>query len=272
MKSKLVLAVFTVLLVSVFCANAFAFDSGSTGSLGALNPTTNTEIELPADGILNYTTVNIPSGVTVTFKKNSANTPVYMLATGNVTIAGAISVNGSAGNALMPGKGGPGGYDGGIGAAVGSCGGTGLGFGGGQSAKQVSTPMTYGAGGGGGGFGTAGSNGNQYIATYATGGPGGLTYGNENLLPITGGSGGGGGCSSAGGGYYAGGGGGGGGAIVIASSGTINVTGSITANGSSGASIVYSSGGGGSGGAIKLMADIINGNGNFSYWRRCRQL
>lgn len=55
---------------------AQTFNSGSTGSLGAFAPTINTTIALPPDGVLNYTTVNIPSGVTVTFTPNAANTPV----------------------------------------------------------------------------------------------------------------------------------------------------------------------------------------------------
>jgi len=42
------------------------------GADGALAPTVNTEITRPASGILNYTTVNIPAGVTVTFKKKNA--------------------------------------------------------------------------------------------------------------------------------------------------------------------------------------------------------
>lgn len=50
-----------------------AFSSGSTGSLGALAPASNTTVVLPADGILNYTTVTIPAGVTVTFQRNAAN-------------------------------------------------------------------------------------------------------------------------------------------------------------------------------------------------------
>jgi len=52
-------------------SSAFAgsFVSGSTGVDGAFNPTTNTELQMPANGIFNFTTVNIPAGVTVTFKK-----------------------------------------------------------------------------------------------------------------------------------------------------------------------------------------------------------
>ena len=38
---------------------------------------------------------NIPSGITVTFKRNTANTPIVILATGNVTISGTIDVSGA---------------------------------------------------------------------------------------------------------------------------------------------------------------------------------
>lgn len=269
MKRLAALAIFVLVSFAFLIAGtAFAFDSGSTGADGAFSPTASTEVQLPENGILNYTTVNIPSGVTVTFKKNTSNTPVYMLATGDVTIAGIISVSGTSGNVLTPGKGGQGGFDGGLGGAVNYCGGTGLGFGGGKSAQKVSATLIYGAGGGGGGFGAGGNVGGTISGSYSTGGAGGGTYGNVNLLPMIGGSGGGGGCASNG--YIGASGGGGGGAIVIATSGTINVTGSITTNGGAGASYggccwTYNgAGGGGSGGAIRLLANIIKGEGTIS--------
>ena len=104
-----------------------AFVSGSTGADGAFSPTVNTVVTLPPDGIFNYTTVNIPVGVTVTFRKNVTNTPLVMLATGNVTVAGTLQLSGTnstnvgaagdgnLGDDGQPGVGGPGGYDGGIG-------------------------------------------------------------------------------------------------------------------------------------------------------------
>jgi len=72
-----------VLLIGSEDVWAQAFNSGSTGALGAFSPATNTVVTLPADGILNYTTVTIPAGVTVTFQRNATNTPVTMLATGS---------------------------------------------------------------------------------------------------------------------------------------------------------------------------------------------
>ena len=60
---------------------AQTFSSGSTGADGAFSPTANTTLTPPANGVFNFTTVNIPAGVTVTIQKNAANTPATMLAT-----------------------------------------------------------------------------------------------------------------------------------------------------------------------------------------------
>jgi len=61
------------------------------------------------------------------------------------------------------------------------------------------------------------------------------------------------------------GGGGGGGAILLASSGTVDVTGSILANGGAGGDVAGQdsggAGGAGSGGAIRIIATSISGNG-----------
>ena len=276
---KVTLNLFQGLMVSIFILlltnTASAFDSGSTGALGAFNPQTNIEVDISLypDGKLNYTTVNIPAGVTVTFKKNANNTPVYILATGNVTIAGTISVNGTAGGVQSAGKGGPGGFDGGLGGDIAIPGGKALGPGAGNPGSVSSVPASYCAGGGGGGgFGSNGSNGDGN-SQYAPGGSGGGKYGDGKLLPMIGGSGGGGGAGHLSTFYQTrgGGGGGGSGAILIASGssstiGTITVTGSITANGGNGANNGQCGGGGGagSGGAIKLMADTISVSGTIS--------
>lgn len=255
-----------IMIIAGTAGSALAFNSGSTGADGAFSPTVNTEIQLPESGILNYTTVNIPTGVTVTFKKNTTNTPVYLLATGDVSIAGTINVKGGNGNMSAPGSGGPRGFDGGVGASPDACGGTGMGPGGGKNATRVMS-IVYASGGGGGGFSSAGATAGTTSSSYSLGGVGGTTYGNVSLLPLIGGSGGGGGCASASASTnFSGGGGGGGGAILIASSGTIDLTGTLTADGgvSGTGSTVSGSGGGGSGGAIKLMADLIKGNGTLT--------
>src|SRR6266581_7494969 len=119
-------AVVVMLLLCAFPVAAQAFSSGSTGSLGAFAPDCNPKpctisplVTLPPDGVLNYTTVTVPLNVTVMFTPNAANTPVTLLATGDVTITGTLSVNGfpgatSGGNPPSPGgAGGPGGFAGG---------------------------------------------------------------------------------------------------------------------------------------------------------------
>lgn len=261
---------------------AFAFNSGSTGADGAFSPTVSQEVVLPPSGVFNFTNVNIPAGVTITFKKNVANTPVVILASGDVAIAGTINVSGTAspgagaggtgalGDDGMPGIGGPGGYDGGRGGQRGqlNAGGGGLGPGGGGAGTPLWVPSwreNTSIGGGGAGFGAAGTI-NAWAGYAANTGVGGALYGSSLLLPLIGGSGGGGGCSNP---AMAGsGGGGGGGAILVAASGTINITGSLLANGgASGATSgdgYSSSGGGGSGGAIRLTATTVAGNGTIS--------
>jgi hypothetical protein len=236
-------------------ASAQTFDSGSTGADGALAPVSGTvTLTLPPSGVFNFTTINIPAAVTLKFTRNAANTPVTLLASGAVTIAGTIDIrggnasNGGGGTPLASngGLGGPGGFDGGSGAngVAATLGGSGLGPGGSVGVSGS---------GGGGSFGTAGTN-------SSNGGLGGPTYGTEALLPIIGGSGGAGGGSGLG--SFSGGGGGGGGAILIASSSTITFTGSITAAGGAGGGGIGSpqAGGGGAGGAVRLVATTVTGN------------
>lgn len=89
------------LLAFVVCALPLLaqaqFNSGSTGADGALDlstcPTAICEVQLPESGVLNYTTVNIPSQKILRFKRNSRNTPVILLAQGNVVISGGIGVD-----------------------------------------------------------------------------------------------------------------------------------------------------------------------------------
>ena len=85
----------------------------SDGSDGAFNPTTNVEIDLglattalwnsPGSGngvydtekwavVFKYSSVNIPAGVTVTFKNHPSYAPVVWLVQGNVTIAGELNL------------------------------------------------------------------------------------------------------------------------------------------------------------------------------------
>lgn len=77
------------------------FSSGSTGADGPLDLSTTTcpsttfgcQIQLPESGIFNFTTVNIPTGKTLSFIPNLRNTPVVILAQGSVTIGGTIQIS-----------------------------------------------------------------------------------------------------------------------------------------------------------------------------------
>lgn len=273
------------LVAALACMPAHAVDSGSTGADGALNPTVNTEIQLPPSGILNYTSVNIPAGVTVKFKPNAANTPVYLLASGDVTIAGTIDVrggdaaatgtdgDGAQGDDGVPGVGGPGGFAGGRGGRDDAAqraaiirGGAGLGPGGGFGGVEGGDGCTasgyYHYAGAGGAYA---NDAYQWRAKWGCSGT--LThataYGSSLLQPLVGGSGGGGGRGGIN--YPGSGGGGGGGAILIASSGMLTLTGVVDATGGDGGGLAGTNAGGrgagGSGGAIRLLATSVTGNG-----------
>ena len=262
-----------LLLVACGSPAVFAqttFNSGSTGADGALNDTTlpasctrtQTTITcvLPASGVYNFTTVTIAAGVTLRFTKNARNTPVTILATGDVTINGMIDVSGVNAAGIAGGDGGSGGFrggDGGLGVDPELLfGKTGEGPGGGGGGKCNSCQ------GGGGGFGTDGfASVNAVNApTAGNGGAAGKRYGSRTLLPLIGGSGGGGEAATS---TRPGrGGGGGGGAILIASSGNItfgNSSSGISARGGDGLD-TSNGGGGGAGGGIRLIANTISGS------------
>jgi hypothetical protein len=254
-----------LLVIAVTASSAQAqFSSGSTGADGAFNPTSNVTVTLPASGVFNYTTVNIPPGVLVHYTRNALNTPITILAQGNVTISGQIIIDGDDGNGRLGGRGGPGGFRGGNGGSyLDSPYGTpgdGPGGGGGGSSSTLSGI----GGGGGGGFFQNGANGTA--SNGGAGGIGGSRYGTKILIPLIGGSGGGGSGVNGSSQNVGSGGGGGGGAIIIASSTTISFGAGaqffqegIYARGAN-----HTSGdnnqGSGSGGAIRLVANTISGN------------
>lgn len=216
--------------LNLVAQEAVPFSSGSTGAAGELNITENTTLDLPPDGVLHCTTVTVAEGATLRFNRNAANTPVFLLATGPVTIAGEINLDGTNGQDWgQGGIGGPGGFDGG------------------------NTTPTLQPGRGPGGT----RAGLRHPASHATFGDGAGypgTYGDPLLLTLVGGSGG-------GAGSFDGanrGGGGGGGAILIASSQSIQHTGAIYARGGRGGGTYENQG---SGGAIRLVAPSVAGNG-----------
>lgn len=269
MKHPLSRSIASLLMLS--CGAVAAFDSGSTGADGALAPTAPITIPLPASGVLNYTSINIPAGVTVKFSPNARNTPVTLLVQGEAIIAGTIDVSGANapasagagdGNVAddgLPGAAGPGGFGGGrAGTNAATTGQSGVGPGGGLPFTSTSNPQY--SFGGCGSFATKGDTYANFTKSDS--------YGSADLLPLIGGSGAAGGFATAT--QIGGGGGGGGGAILLAATQRISVSGSILAKGGNGGNVgnnfpsFPTAGGGGSGGAIRLVSTQIDGNGTLN--------
>ena len=235
-----------------------ALNIPSDGSDGAFNPSVDTEIDLgqattgtwsddnggsdigkgvydPQQWVVvyEYSSVNIPSGVTVTFKNHPSNAPVMWLVSGSVTIDGTVDLSGTSVyegglEGLAPSTGGPGGFRG-----------------------APSGPEGSGAGLGPGGAGAAGGS-SQPVYKSGT-----YEYGNPKILPLIGGSGGSGSAGTAGSG--------GGGALLIASSTQILVNGNLIASGGdsyfSGSAVDRGYDRRGSGGSLRLIADQVSGSG-----------
>lgn len=235
----------------LFTTHAETFSSGSDGSLGELNVTTaDVTVTLPPDGRLNYTTVTIAAGKFLRFERNARNTPVFLLAQGDVEVKGIIVLSGQAGpDTRISGLGGPGGFDGGKPGVSG--------FG-----ANIPPGDGYGPGGGGGGDASLSATG-AGSGGHATRGKGnssfeGSAYGSPLLIPLIGGSGGGGqaGVPGAGPGF---GGSGGGGAILIASTTNIRLAAGSIINALGGSH--FGDPNAGSGGAVRLLAPRVEGGG-----------
>lgn len=174
--------------------------------------------------VFSFDNLTVQSGATL---RVAGSRPAAFLARSSIIVTGTITV--------LPGNagGGAGGGQFTPGAGPGGGGGSGI------------------AGAGGGGFGAIGGDGGAVGGV--AGGIGGPAYGNL-LTSLQGGSGGGGASDETGGP--------GGGAIALVANSTINVSGVVNANGSSGAHAELGGGpGGGSGGAIVVRAPQIGGGG-----------
>ena len=191
--------------------------------------------------IFNFGQINVASGSTLKFSESVFHGPVYLLASGDVTINGTIDLDGDYSLGPTPTAAeqtlsfaGSGGYSGGIGGIHG----------------DTNHQALAGNGPGGGAFG-------DINIPYAGGGQFAT---NRFLVPLVGGSGGGGTNDN---GQYGSQGGAGGGALLIASSTK------ITLDGQNGTAVILSRGGsaargcGGSGGAIRLIANTITGSSNY---------
>jgi len=195
----------------------FGLTIPSDGSDGAFNPTSDVvvDLSLAATGAWNsdnsanvgrgvydpskwavvfkYSSVTIPSGVTVRFVNHPTYAPVVWLVSGNVDINGTVSIAGQDSapdviGRLTPPEPGPGGFRGG----------------------------PAGPGGLGAGYGPGSGDSGNY----------GTTYGNPQIIPLIGGSG-------AGANFFQGDGtsGAGGGAILMAVAGSVTINGAIDATG-----------------------------------------
>ncbi len=261
-------------------APAGALTIPSDGSDGAFEPAGNIVVDLslaatgswdtPGSGsgvydpeqwavVFKFSSINIPSGVTVTFLNHPSRAPVIWLSQGDVVIDGTVSLNGAPGHDFNGLRGfsepGPGGFRGGRGSDAQTPGAAGMGPGGpAYTSASPGGDSGAGSGAGHGAPGAAGSSGG------AGAGSPGSAYGNPGVFPLIGGSGGAGSAM----GDRGRGGGAGGGAILIATSQSILLNGQVRANGGgspSGGGTTQTYAGGGSGGGIRLVADHISGNG-----------
>jgi hypothetical protein len=232
------------------------------------------------DNVFHFTKVVIPQGVTLKMSAKWTNGPVYWMVTGptppcdpspcvGVDIRGTVDLNGQWGHQRtrttterVPAVPGPGGFPGGIGGNYRG------------DSRGAAQP------GGGPGGGKAGANAESGWARGAT------TAGTTQLVPLLGGSGGGGG-STAEFEWWGAGGGAGGGALLISSGQGISIPapGQILSHGGAAGSqnngyngcegYLGGLGGSGAGGAIRLVAPMIQGDGNVyasyyhSNWNTC---
>jgi hypothetical protein len=236
------------LLLSAGPARA-QFSSGSDGSYGPIDVPDFTTLPLPVppNGIFNATTVTVGVCASLTFDRNALNTPIYLLATGDIVVGspgcGNILVNGGGGTPNLGGVAGPGGFDGGAPGIAGGAPGAGHGPGAGKGG--VADPLDA-ARAGSAAYGGPTLDPRPFgVAPTANDG---VVYGSPLLVPLVGGSGGGGAPGQ--------GGGGGGGAILLASSTQVVVNGSVNAQGGVGPAAS-----GGSGGAIRIVAPRVAGSG-----------
>ncbi len=197
--------------------------------------------------VFRYSSVNIPSGVTVTFSNHPSLAPVVWLVSGNVTISGVVNLSGGNGHPFnttatqsLPGPGG---------------------FRGGRGRRQF-VASSAGFGPGGAGWTTWGILFPPGASHFSGGGSGSgtipipPTYGNSSLLPLRGGSGG------AGSNFDENveGGGAGGGAILIAATQSVTINGGLYSYGGNYGGHPHRSSGG-SGGSIRVVSDNIMGSG-----------
>lgn len=228
---------------------------GSNTYFGSLEANQSGNVQM---WVFRFDSVNVGSGITISASATSpTRKPGLVIASrGDMTFAGTINAFGTDVLPLNSTGG-----SGGIGAEGGEAG---LPFfpasapppadaGDGGSGRAGATTPGRGEGGGypgyvasGGGYGGAGGAGDS---------SGGVTYGDEFLADLYGGSGGGGASHPH---QHGPGGGGGGGAMELIAMGTLTMSGTIHVHGGAGGPFSYGiGGGGGSGGGVILAADVL---------------
>jgi RHS repeat-associated protein len=260
-----------VLVIQMQGINAGSYETGviDTGGVGNGTITLQSPLQYSysEDGnsraqvirVPNFNNLTIPVGTTLTANAWDGSTGgiVAFRVAGTLSVAGSISTSGlgfrGAPNAYQAAQQG----EGENGSGTTACSSNGMGGGGGGSNGWGNPPG--GGGGGHGGNGSAGGPGLGAAACVATGGNG-TGDANLNTIFLGGGGGAGGGKAKDSPNYYGGYGGNGGGAILIYSH-SIDITGTINADGASGGLDHPGSGsigGGGAGGSIFIQADTAS--------------
>src|SRR5262245_8395477 len=107
MRTKNLTALLTMGILSA-AGSAQAVCDGASPSIAVAANETKT-VPLPANGRLECTTVTVAGNGTLTFTRNPLNTPVFILATGDIVVSGRIDIRGREGTSSPPlgGAGGP---------------------------------------------------------------------------------------------------------------------------------------------------------------------
>jgi hypothetical protein len=249
-------------------SGAYTIDTGATPPTLIGPVTLSGTVSGSGVAVFRFDDLNVNPGAIITVTGGTGTRPVALLASGSLTLAGAINTNGDpssggtfggVGGAGSGGVGGPGGSGGGFqgsGQNGGVGGGVGAGGGGGGGGPVGGDGGGGGGGGGFGGIGGAGGSGGNF---GGSGGVGGVAIGVQPNFLLWGGSGGGGAGGVGGGGPGGGGGGGGGGAVELGALGTLDLGGS-TVNANGGNSAGSRDGGGGSGGAVLVHGAVVSLN------------
>ena len=224
--------------------------------------------------------LSIPDGVTVTVDA-AVTRSIALVVAGQVSIAGALVVDGLGATSASAGGPGPGGGGGAPAAEAGSAGTSGGGRCAGAGGERAGGGGTSsGAGGSGAGYAGVGGDGGDGVSvggpgpddgTRVTGPLGGANNcdGNGSLVPLVGGGGGGSGGDGSCAGECGFAGGGGGGALQISGRGVFEVSGRLSAAGGGGFGDATGTlsrgggGGGGAGGALLLEAPVLTLSGSF---------